>query len=69
MEHLTHRGKIQRQTNYKKVIVQTKNGDVAMQQIDLNEYNEHFALCGKPITNIGINFDSEKRNIEDWKIK
>jgi len=46
-----------------------KSADVAMQQIDLNEYNERFALCGKPITNIGINFDSEKGNIEDWKIK
>ncbi len=46
-----------------------KSAEVAMQQIDLNEYNERFALSGKPITNIGINFDSEKGNIEDWLIK
>jgi len=46
-----------------------KSAETAMQQIDLNEYNERFALSGKPITNIGINFDSEKGNIEDWKIK
>lgn len=46
-----------------------KSADAAMRQINLNEYNERFALSGKPITNVGINFDSEKGNIEEWKIE
>ncbi len=46
-----------------------KSVDTAMRQIELNEYNERFALSGKPITNVGINFDSEKGNIEDWIVK
>ena len=46
-----------------------KSADTAMRQIELNEYNERFALSGKPVTNVGINFDSEKGNIEDWIVK
>ncbi len=46
-----------------------KSADAAMRQINLNEYNERFAMSGKPITNVGINFDSEKGNIEEWKIE
>ena len=33
------------------------SSDVAMRQIDLNEYPKRFALCGLPIVKAGINFD------------
>ncbi len=46
-----------------------KDAATAMQQIDLKDYAERFALCGKPITKVGINFDATKGNIEDWEIK
>ena len=39
-----------------------------MLQIDLKDYPSRFAMCGLPIIKVGINFDSEKRTIEDWKI-
>lgn len=45
-----------------------KDADVAMQQIDLKEYHKRFALCGKPVVKVGINFDTEKGNMVDWKI-
>lgn len=45
-----------------------KDAEVAMQQIDLKEYHKRFALCGKPIVKVGINFDTEKGNMVDWKI-
>ena len=45
-----------------------KSADVAMQQIDLTQYPERFALCGVPIVKVGINFDSRQRTISDWKI-
>ena len=40
-----------------------------MKQIDLKDYKSKFALCGLPIVKVGINFDSEKRTIEEWKIE
>ena len=46
-----------------------KNAKAAMQQINLKNYRQRFALCGKPITKVGINFDSSKGNIEDWVIE
>lgn len=46
-----------------------KNADTAMQQIELKNYPERFALCKLPIIKVGINFDSEKRTITDWKIE
>lgn len=45
-----------------------KDAQCAMQQINLKEYHKRFALCGKPIVKVGINFDTEKGNIMDWKI-
>ena len=41
----------------------------AMRQINLKEYDKKFALCGKPVVKVGINFDSTKGNITDWKIE
>ena len=46
-----------------------KSADVAMQQIDLKNYPERFALCGLPVVKVGINFDTEKRTISDWRIE
>ncbi len=46
-----------------------KNAQAAMQQINLKNYARRFALSGKPITKVGINFDSTKGNIEDWMIE
>ena len=46
-----------------------KNAQAAMQQIDLKNYRQRFTLSGKPITKVGINFDSTKGNIEDWVIE
>ncbi|WP_455622965.1 ATP-binding protein [Parabacteroides sp.] len=46
-----------------------KSADAAMDQIDLKEYPERFALCGLPIIKVGINFSTEKRTIEGWKIE
>ena len=40
----------------------------AMQQINLKQYDQRFARCGKPIVKVGVNFDAKKGNIEDWEI-
>ena len=45
-----------------------KSADAALNQIDLKNYPERFALCGLPIVKVGINFDSEKRTLADWTI-
>ena len=46
-----------------------KDAQTAMQQIDLKDYRQRFALSGKPVVKVGINFDSDKGNIEDWEIE
>ena len=46
-----------------------KNAQVALQQINLKNYAQRFALCGKPVSKVGINFDSSTGNIEDWVIE
>ena len=45
-----------------------KDAQTAMQQINLKQYDKRFALCGKPVVKVGINFDAKKGNIEDWEI-
>lgn len=45
-----------------------KSADAALNQIDLKNYPERFALCGLPIVKVGINFDSEKHTLADWSI-
>ena len=45
-----------------------KDAQTAMLQIDLKDYRQRFALCGKPVVKVGINFDSDKGNIEEWEI-
>lgn len=46
-----------------------KTADAAMNQINLKNYPERFALCGLPVVKVGINFDSERRTLGDWKIE
>ncbi len=46
-----------------------KSAQAAMQQINLKNYRQRFALPSKPIIKVGINFDSTKGNIEDWMIE
>ncbi len=46
-----------------------KSAQAAMQQINLRNYRQRFALSGLPITKVGINFDSTTGNIEDWVIE
>ena len=45
-----------------------QSAEAAMEQIDLKNYPERFALCGLPIVKVAINFDSERHTIADWKI-
>ena len=46
-----------------------KDSQTAMQQINLKNYAQRFALCGKPVTKVGINFDSTQGNITDWMVE
>lgn len=46
-----------------------RDAQTALQQINLKNYAQRFALCGKPIVKVGINFDSTHGNIEDWIIE
>ena len=46
-----------------------KSAQCAMQQINLKNYHKRFALSGKPITKVGINFDCTTGNIENWVIE
>ncbi len=45
------------------------SAETAMRQIDLKDYPKRFALCGMPVTKVGINFSSETGNVDDWKIE
>ena len=50
-------------------IKMNKDARTAMRQINLNDYARRFALCGKPTVKVGVNFDSQKGNIDDWVIE
>ena len=45
-----------------------KSAESAMQQIDLKQYPERFALCGLPVVSVAVNFDSATHTINDWII-
>ena len=45
-----------------------QSAEAAMQQIDLRNYPERFALCGLPVVKVGINFDMERHTLKDWVI-
>ena len=44
-----------------------KPAEEALAQIDERGYADKYALCGRPLTKVGISFSSEERNITDWK--
>ena len=73
VEIRTPRGRVDLviRTSTKLYVVELKlnqSAEAAMEQIDLKEYPERFALCGLPIVKVAINFDSERHTIADWKI-
>jgi hypothetical protein len=41
--------------------------DKALEQIDTKEYLLHWEGSGKKLYKIGVNFDTKKRNIGEWK--
>lgn len=43
-----------------------KNSADAIQQIKDNQYPQKYRLQNKPLTLVGVNFDSQKRTISDW---
>ena len=45
-----------------------QSAEAAIQQIDLKNYPERFALCGQPVVKVGINFDMERHTLKDWMI-
>ena len=46
-----------------------QSAETALQQIDLKQYPERFALSGLPIVRVGLNFDMETRTIVNWKVE
>mgnify|MGYP004534010963 FL=1 len=46
-----------------------KDAQTAMRQINLKDYAQRFALCGKPVIKVGINFNAKSGQIEDWVIE
>lgn len=45
-----------------------RTADAALQQIDLKNYPERFALCGLPVVKVGVNFSRERRTLDDWVV-
>ena len=45
-----------------------RSATAAMQQIDLKNYPERFALCGLPVVKAGINFDMDRHTLKDWVV-
>ena len=46
-----------------------KSAEAAMKQMDLKDYKSKFANCRLPIVKVGVNFDSERRTIGEWKVE
>ena len=46
-----------------------QSAEAAMEQINLKNYPERFALCGLPVVKVGINFDMERHTLKDWVIE
>ena len=44
------------------------DAETALDQIDLKQYPDRFALCNLPIVKVGISFDVKSRTIRDWRI-
>lgn len=47
----------------------SKSADEALAQIDERKYAKAFALSGKEVVKVGINFDvAGEHNIVEWKV-
>jgi Predicted AAA-ATPase/PD-(D/E)XK nuclease superfamily len=46
-----------------------QSADLALTQIRKKQYYQAFWHKNKPITGVGINFSSEEKNIQDWKME
>jgi hypothetical protein len=46
-----------------------ETAESALQQIDTKEYLLPWTGSGKKLFKIGVSFDYEKRNINEWKVK
>ena len=46
-----------------------QTADTALKQIKEKAYQQQFLTSGKTISLIGINFSSDKKEIEDWKVE
>lgn len=46
-----------------------KSAQEALDQIDVKEYANKFSFEGRKIWKIGVNFSSEKRTVDEWKVK
>ena len=46
-----------------------KSAEEALKQIDEKEYEKKFSFEGKHVWKIGVNFSSEKRTVDEWKIE
>ena len=73
VEVRTPRGRVDivlrtRTTLYLMELKLNKSAGEAMEQIDLKNYPERFALCGLPVVKVAVSFDSERCTIGDWKI-
>lgn len=44
-----------------------KDAASALQQVQTQRYYQKYALHGKPITGIGVNFNTKTRNVDEWK--
>ena len=73
VEVRTPRGRVDivlrtRTTLYLMELKLNKSAGEAMEQIDLKNYPERFALCGLPVVKVAVSFDSERCTIGDWRI-
>ncbi len=60
------------QTANKLYLIEVKlnqSAEAAMKQIDLKDYAARFSLSTLPVVKVEANFDQEKRNITDWRMK
>ncbi len=46
-----------------------QNPEAALEQIRAKKYYQTWWKRGKPVVGIGVNFSSQSRNIEDWKVE
>jgi Holliday junction resolvase-like predicted endonuclease len=72
MELLTSEGRIDMVVKWKEkvYIIEFKcnqSADKALEQIKEKKYSSKFKVQGSKLYLVGINFDTEKRNISEWK--